>query len=151
MNKAYTDGACRLGNPGLCSCSFVVYFDIDGNEHAYQHARVLPGRNTNNVAEYEALLDLLKWADIEGVRNLMILSDSQLVVSTVNMKAETTLPHLKGRVSLAYGLMVRGGHRLKHTFGHIGVEGNELADKLCNEELDKYMASEEFKKEFTNA
>ena len=150
MNKAYTDGACRLGNPGLCSVAFVVYFKVDGKDHTYQHARVLPGRNTNNVAEYEALLDLLKWADAEGIRNLMINCDSNLVVSTVNMKAETNLPHLKPLVSLAYGLLVRGAHVLRHVDGHSGLEGNELADQLCNEVLDKYMGSEDFTREWIN-
>lgn len=146
MIVAYTDGACRLGNPGLCSVAYVIY-DKDGVKGIY--GRVLLGRNTNNVAEYTALIDLLKWAEANGVRNIMINCDSELVVNQVNQKYAINKPELKKFANLAYALLVRGAHVLVHVKGHDGDIGNEAADQYCNKLLDDYMATEEFRKEWT--
>lgn len=141
MIKAYTDGACRISNPGLCSAAFVVYGEE--NVHNHKQGRVLPGLNTNNIAEYTALIDLLQWADKNTVRNIVIHCDSKLVVEQVNRRWDCLKPELKGLCSLAYGLLVRGGHMLKHVKGHSGVVGNEAVDALCNELLDEYQKNKE--------
>lgn len=132
--NAYCDGACR-GNPGLCSVSFVVY---KGEKLWHKQGRVLEGKHSNNEAEYVALLDLLKWADKNAVKNIAIYCDSTLIVYQVTQKWSCNKPELKPMCSLAYGLMVRGGHTLKHVKGHNGNVGNEAADALCNELLNKY-------------
>lgn len=132
---AYVDGACRQGNPGLCSSAFVIYKD---GALFHKQGRVLEGLQTNNVSEYTALLDFLKWAEINNVRNAMINCDSKLVVEQTNQRWNCDKPELKTMMSLAYGLMVRGAHVLKHVKGHSGVVGNEEVDALCNALLDKY-------------
>lgn len=147
MFKAYTDGACRLGNPGLCSSAFILY---SLGKDPLLKGRVLPGRNTNNIAEYTALLDFLKWADQHAVRNVVIYSDSELVVNQVNQNYECNKPELKSFMIQCYGLLIRGGHMLKHVKGHSGIEENERVDALCNELLDKFMDTKEFKKEYFN-
>jgi ribonuclease HI len=133
--KAYTDGACRISNPGLCSSAFVVYKD---NQIFYREGRVLEGMQTNNTAEYTALLDLLMWAEKENVRNLIIHCDSALVVNQTNQQWECNKPDLKKLSAQAYGMLIRGAHVLKHIKGHDGNEGNEAADALCNVLLDEY-------------
>ena len=136
MRNAYTDGAVRLGNPGLCSAAFVIYND-DGTK-LFESGRVLSdGLHTNNEAEYAGLIDFLLWADKHGYRNVMIHSDSQLVVEQVNQRYSCE-GALKPKMCLAYGLLIRGGHVLRHVHGHNGIVGNERADALCNETLDQW-------------
>ena len=79
--RAYTDGACRVSNPGQCSAAFAVYCI---GSLQYEHARYLgPELHTNNYAEYQGLLDLLRWAEAEKITGLDIHCDSQLVVKQV--------------------------------------------------------------------
>jgi ribonuclease HI len=68
----------------------------------------------------------------------MIYSDSWIVVAQVN-QACATYEKLKPLMTKAYGLLMQGCHVLKQVKGHAGVEGNEEADRLCNEILDGYL------------
>jgi ribonuclease HI len=131
---AFCDGACRLSNPGLCSSAFVVYKD---GKLLHKQGRVLEGLQTNNIAEYTALLDFLLWAENLGIRNAFINCDSKLVVEQTNQRWNCDKAELKGKSQLAYGLLIRGAHTLRHIKGHAGNYGNEEADALCNELLDK--------------
>lgn len=143
----YTDGACRVSNPGLCSSAFVVYVN---NTLDHQQGRVLEGLQTNNTAEYTALIDFLKWADANGVRNARIHCDSALVVNQTNQQWECNKPDLRKLSTQAYGLLVRGAHMLMQIKGHDRIEGNEKADKLCNELLDKYQEEHNAKRSEQN-
>lgn len=135
--RGYCDGACRGGNPGQCSCAFAV--DIDG--HWYEHSRYLgPEKHTNNYAEYQGLLDLLKWAESEKVFGLEIFCDSELVINQVTGKWGVHREELVNLCGLAVALKVRGNHTITWVRGHNGDAGNELVDKLCNECLDKSLA-----------
>lgn len=94
-------------------------------------------RHTNNEAEYQALINLLFWLTYKGLRNVWIYSDSQLVVGQVNQEWAVNKPEFDAVSKLAYGLLTRGGHKLFHVKGHDGNKGNERADQVCNEVLDK--------------
>lgn len=132
--KAYTDGACRGGNPGETSCAFAIF---DGNAVFMADSKYLgPELHTNNYAEYQGLLMLLGWAREHGVENLEIFSDSKLVVNQINGTWKVNDPNLAAFAATAYALKVRGGHTLRHIHGHSGDPGNDYADKLCNEVLD---------------
>ena len=140
--KAYTDGACRVSNPGETSCAWVV-FQEDGNGPKYEGSRYLgPELHTNNYAEFQGLLDLLKWAEATQVMNLDIFCDSKLVVNTVTQAWQLNEPSLLPLRDLAYALLTRGHHTLQHIHGHSGDRGNDLVDKLCNEVLDKELNHE---------
>jgi ribonuclease HI len=75
----YTDGAAR-GNPGPSASGFVVYVDgrLAGRRAEYN------GAETNNFAEYKAVLMALEWcaANVGGFfeRKVEVYSDSELVV-----------------------------------------------------------------------
>ena len=144
MVKAYTDGACRISNPGLCSCAWVV---VEGESVLCEGAFFLgPELHTNNYAEYQGLIKLLEYINGMGVKNVDIASDSALIVNQVNGKWSTEKkPELAKLCSYATALKVIGGHTLRHIRGHgqneDGVDNlmNNLADEMCNKILDEWM------------
>src|SRR5262245_44129634 len=75
----YIDGAAR-GNPGPAAFAFVM---TRGRQLVLEEACCL-GNKTNNVAEYTALIKALQRAAELGERNLLIHSDSELLVKQMN-------------------------------------------------------------------
>lgn len=131
---AYTDGACRLSNPGLCAAGFIIY---DGGIEIHRRCRVLDGMNTNNVSEYTGMIDLLEWANILKLRGMTIHCDSMLVVNQ-SQGRWAVKPELEKYAARCFDLLTRGGHTLLHVKGHDGDAGNEAVDRLCNETLDQH-------------
>src|ERR1019366_1588330 len=140
--RAYTDGACRVSNPGQCSAAFAV-FDVLGETDMLGARYLGPELHTNNYAEYQGLLDLLKWAEAAKVTGLDIHCDSQLVVRQVRGEWAVKHKELQPFHDLAQALIIRGRHNLCWIRGHEQAEleedriGNTYVDKLCNEVLDK--------------
>lgn len=141
MLKAYTDGACRISNPGLCSCAWVIY-GLPGGEVS-QGAYLGPAFHTNNYAEYMGLITLLEFLYKNKHRNVIIHCDSALVVNQVNQAWQINDADLRRMAAQAYGLVVEGCHVLKHIKGHAGEVGNERADQICNAVLDANMEAYE--------
>ncbi len=140
MREAFTDGACRGGNPGFTSCAWVLY---EGDAEVACDSKYLgPARHSNNYAEYQALIMLLTHLYRSSIRNVLIHSDAALVVNQTLGKWEINQPELRGYAARCYGLLTHGCHVLKHIKGHSGIQGNERADQLCNQVLDEHM--EEF-------
>ena len=140
MLRAYTDGACRVSNPGVCSCAWVLYDGLREVHNCYQYLG--PG-HSNNYAEYQGLLSFLNFAFKNGLHDVMIHCDSALVVNQVNQRwSAENKPELKMFMTEAYGLLTAGHHKLIHVRGHGGNEnttdneGNARADELCNLVLD---------------
>jgi ribonuclease HI len=74
------DGACEPHNPGG---HMGMGWVIDGQSH-HRYIPAASG-NTNNVAEYLALIEILKHAiERESIPNLRITGDSQLVINQLN-------------------------------------------------------------------
>lgn len=127
----YTDGASR-GNPGLSSLG-VVFFHENEQDVLYEYAKFL-GKNTNNYAEYCAILKALDLAVKNQVKDLTVKSDSKLLVEQLKrnykVKSETLTP-----VYLACQKRVSQLETV--TFEHVRREKNKRADELANEILDK--------------
>lgn len=135
MITAYCDGACRVSNPGQASCAFVVY---DGEIETISQSLYLgPELRTNNYAEYMGLLRLLHRLETASLKNVYIYCDSKLVVDQVNQDMTVNSEDLKPLALTAYAVLLRGRHKLIHVKGHDGNKGNERADQLCNEALDR--------------
>ncbi len=136
MLTSYTDGACRGGNPGFCSAAWVLY---EVYKEVASGAKYLgPERHTNNYAEYQALLMLLRELHKHGVRGVHIFTDSELVLNQTLGNWTINKEELRGYAAEAYGMLVQGCHILRHVDGHSGVQGNERADELCNQVLDEH-------------
>ena len=81
--KIYTDGAAR-GNPGPSASGYLIY--EDGKLMA--EAEAYNGMETNNFAEYKAVVLALGWC-AKNIRNagdraIETHSDSELVVRQIN-------------------------------------------------------------------
>jgi ribonuclease HI len=132
--KAYTDGACRKGNPGVCSCAY--HIELPGGSVATGFF-LGPELHTNNYAEYQGLVKLLEHLERNAYEPIAIHCDSKLVVEQVNQRWNVTSNELRPLMSKAYGLLTKGGHTLLHVKGHSGDPGNEAVDLLCNKVLDQ--------------
>jgi ribonuclease HI len=129
--KAYCDGASR-GNPGPASCAYVIY---QGNVEVDNGFRFL-GKQTNNYAEYNGLIDVLSALSEFNIEGAEVFCDSKLVVNQVTDQWKAMHPDILPLYWKARGLYIQGGHTLIHIDGHSGILGNERADELCNECLD---------------
>jgi ribonuclease H / adenosylcobalamin/alpha-ribazole phosphatase len=124
-----TDGGAR-GNPGPAAYGYVLEAE-DGTVLA-AHGEAI-GVATNNVAEYRALIAGLEKAVEVGVRQLEVVSDSELLVK--QMKGEYRIKNE------ALQELARQASRLARQIGRVRWtsvrrEHNELADRLVNEALD---------------
>lgn len=125
---AYIDGASR-GNPGPAGVG--VY--IHGPDANLELTRAL-GRQTNNVAEYEALLLAMNAAADNGVEELEIRSDSELLVKQMNGVYRVKNQALSRRFSMAKNL-----EKKFRSFNivHVRRENNCDADRLANKAIDE--------------
>ena len=127
--KLFTDGGAR-GNPGPAAYGYVLESE-DGHVLA-AHGEAI-GRATNNVAEYSGLVaGLAKAADV-GVRELEVVSDSELLVKQMRGEYKVKNEALRELWEEASDLQKKFG-RVRYTA--VRRAHNELADRLVNEALD---------------
>ncbi|TNE84886.1 MAG: reverse transcriptase-like protein [Deltaproteobacteria bacterium] len=126
---AFTDGACK-GNPGPAGSGAVVRFP-DGR---VAEACKSLGTATNNVGELTAIwlaLHLLEESGIARTTPVALLTDSQYCngVLVLGWKAKANKEIIDTvRAKLAQWPNLR----VHWIAGHVGIEGNELADTLAN-------------------
>lgn len=119
----FFDGAAK-GNPGPAGYGFVLKTekrDIEGYGYL--------GQTTNNVAEYYGLIKGLERALQEGITELSIYADSQLVVRQIKGEYKVKAPHLKPLFNKACELLKKF-ERVNIFF--VGREKNKDADRLAN-------------------
>jgi probable phosphoglycerate mutase len=127
--KLSTDGGAR-GNPGPAAYGYVLEAE-DGTVLAAHGERI--GEATNNVAEYRGLVAGLEKAVELGVRELDVVSDSELLVKQMTGEYRVKNEALR-RLSLEAARLARQLDRVAYTA--VRREHNELADRLVNEALD---------------
>jgi ribonuclease HI len=124
----HIDGASR-GNPG--EAAYAVVINSPGRPAVEEFGTI--GKETNNVAEYTALIKALEKAKALGLSRLRINSDSELLVKQVNGEYRVKNDDLKYLSEEAKGLM----RQFKSvSLNHIRREQNKRADELCNLALD---------------
>ncbi len=129
VHLANIDGASR-GNPGPASYA-VVLRDPDGTVILELAKNI--GRQTNNVAEYFALLAALDYATLHGIASLRIRSDSELLVRQMQGVYKVKSPDLKPLQERAAKL----SRQLQYfAIEHVRRELNKDADALANVALD---------------
>ena len=129
VHVANIDGASR-GNPGPASYAVVVR-DPAG-KLVLELAKNI-GRETNNVAEYYALLAALDYATSQGIPALRIRSDSELLVRQMQGRYKVKSADLKP----LYERASKMARQLKYfAIEHVRRELNKDADALANVALD---------------
>ncbi len=129
----YCDGASR-GNPGPASYGVVV---CDPSGAVAAEIGQTLGINTNQVAEYEALIRALTELHQRGAKRVKILTDSQFVVYQVTGIYRAKDARMKILLARVKELEQRFE---KMELVHIPRSShphNKRADALANEALDK--------------
>ena len=139
----YTDGASR-GNPGLAACAWLI---LDGCEVLEAESAGV-GENSNNVAEYTALINALRSAQkycVPEETEIEAFSDSELMVRQLSGQYAVRAPALKplyAEVKRLAGTYAAVSHT------HVRRENPYISscDWMCNQALDMLRKREEEKK-----
>lgn len=129
VHTGHIDGASR-GNPGPASYA-VILRDPEG-KIVLELAKNI-GRETNNVAEYYALLAALDFAVTHGISALRIRSDSELLVRQIQGRYKVKSADLKPLHERAQKLSRQLAY---FQIEHVRRELNRDADALANVALD---------------
>lgn len=125
----YTDGGAR-GNPGPGGIG-VVISDAEGN--LLKEHKAFLGHTTNNKAEYTAVIHALRLAKTLKAEEIVICSDSRLIVEQLNRRFKVRDPELAKLFVQVWNL---GQTFRSIQFRHVRREQNKQADKLANEAMD---------------
>lgn len=131
----YTDGGSR-GNPGQAAVGCVLLDPARGVVLREQALAI--GIETNNVAEYRALIEGLKLAREYHPNRLVCHLDSELVVRQLNGQYQVKVPSLRAFVDEISGL---AEHFPDVVFVHVPRAENHRADALVNRALDDVQPS----------
>jgi len=126
---ANIDGASR-GNPGPSAYAIVIR---DPAGHVVVELAKRMGRETNNVAEYYALLAALDYAASQGIGALRIRSDSELLVRQMQGQYRVKSADLKPLYERAKKLVRQLAY---FAIEHVPRDQNSDADRLANVALD---------------
>ncbi len=127
---AYTDGASR-GNPGESGIGVIVK-DEEGKPLLKLAAYI--GLATNNLAEYTALLTLLKRVKEFDCQRLIVHSDSELMVRQMNGEYRIKNPEISKYYKEIQGIL--RASPFKFEIKHVPRETNHEADQLANEGIE---------------
>ena len=129
---AHCDGGSR-GNPGPSGYGAVIE---DAQDRVVARLSEFLGHQTNNYAEYSGLLAVLRWASENGVKRMRVVSDSELMVKQMKGLYKVKNPGLLPLWEEAKRLAARlDRFEMRHTLRG----GNQEADRLANEAMDKGM------------
>lgn len=147
----YCDGACEP-NPGKAGSGVAVYRNSRLVEAWYG---LYNPDGTNNSAELNALLKSLERArdEVKGGLKVQILSDSQYSIKCVTQwaagwsqkgwkKKDGEIKNLE-LIQTAYALYLEMPPSLHvgHVAAHVGIEGNEVADRMAVMAVDHRQTS----------
>jgi ribonuclease HI len=133
-----TDGGSR-GNPGDAAWGFAI-FDEQNNELFGTGKKI--GINTNNVAEYMAVIEAFEYL----LRNRELLGNSSGI--TVRMDSLLVCQQMNGLWKVKHANMVPLYQRAKQkalelevpiAYKHVPREQNKIADSYVNKALDNLL------------
>jgi ribonuclease HI len=126
------DGASR-GNPGPAAAAWIIRDGRDGV--VLLEEGLFLGKETNNRAEYLALLFALEDAHLLKAEAVSVLSDSELLVKQVRGEYRVKNAGLK---PLAERVKRLAGAFPAFAIKHVPRKDNREADKVANEVLSEH-------------
>jgi ribonuclease HI len=131
---AHIDGGSR-GNPGPAAYGALIE-SAEGSPVASLSEFL--GRATNNCAEYQGLLAVLRYALDHGYSALEVVSDSELLVRQIQGSYKVKSPDLRPLYEEARRIIAQlRSFRIRHVLR----DENREADRLANEAMDAGMCS----------
>lgn len=128
------DGASR-GNPGPAGAGAQI---TDGDGVVLAEVAEGLGEATNNVAEYTAVIRGLERARELGASDVLLRSDSQLLINQLNGRYRVRTPHLQPLHARVRGLAASFD---SIEYEHVRRELNAEADRLANQGVDDWLAA----------
>ncbi|XP_012525622.1 ribonuclease H1 [Monomorium pharaonis] len=144
--NVFTDGACTLNGYKNARAGIGVWFQ---DNHPLNVSQPVEGRATNNMAEIQAVTVAVRQAKKAGIKKLKINTDSKFLINCITK----WMPSWKRRGWITVGNkpvinkseLIEMEKELKsltivwnHVNGHVGIYGNEMADKLAREGCLQY-------------
>ncbi|OGM02592.1 hypothetical protein A2115_01075 [Candidatus Woesebacteria bacterium GWA1_41_8] len=131
--EIFSDGGSR-GNPGPAAAAFVVY---DKNGVVLHKEKKYLGVQTNNFAEYTAVVMALTWLNIFSRKfsSVVYYLDSELVVRQLTGVYKIKNKNLIGLFNMIKKL--QKGIKIRIDFQHVPRTKNKVADRLVNEAIDE--------------
>ena len=133
--RIYTDGGSR-GNPGSAASAAVLKELKNGKEgKVIASTTKYLGKDTNNQAEYTAIIIGLQYAKRLGARCVEIYLDSELAARQLTGRYKVKNAEIAKRFLEVKNLL----HAFERvTFTHVRRERNKEADALVNDVLDEH-------------
>lgn len=151
----YTDGATAPTNPGPSAFAWVEISSNDNRLKLKEYSEFI-GHATNNIAEIKSILSVLsyinsnidKYINSEIKSVIDIYTDSNYAMDAItrgymNWSYKRILHKMKNVELLSQAVVLYNKLRRESILniywvrGHIGIYGNEEADRLCNIELER--------------
>lgn len=129
----FCDGGAR-GNPGPAAAGFVI---SDPTGKVLVKLGKSLGETTNNVAEYQAVIEALSWLVQKEIKKqrLKFFLDSMLVVNQLNGLFKIKNANLRNLAVKVRQLENTIGGQISYHF--VPREENKIADGLVNQTLDQ--------------
>ncbi|XP_071856331.1 ribonuclease H1 [Bombus fervidus] len=145
--NVYTDGACTGNGKKNAKAGIGVWF---GDNHPLNVSEAAVGRATNNNAEIQAVTVAARQARKAGIKNLKINTDSQFLINCIKCWIHGWKKNgwvtSNNKPVINKNELVEMENALKplnvvwnHVNGHVGIYGNEMADKLARAGSSKYI------------
>ncbi|KAF7639363.1 Ribonuclease H1 [Meloidogyne graminicola] len=143
----YTDGACSRNGSSNPKAGIGVFW---GDNHNWNVSAPVTGRATNNIAEYSAIICGIEKAISEGLTKLIIRTDSQLIINSMNLwinkwklngwkTVEGTDVLNKDLLEYIDNLQSKVKVYFEKVDGHSGDYNNDQADRLAKEGANMYI------------
>ena len=130
--EIFCDGGSR-GNPGHAAFGYVILKDgaVIQREGGYI------GVETNNFAEYTAIVKALSWAsqNLKG-QEIHVYLDSQLAAAQLSGTYKVKNPKIR---EFVFEIRILEANFAKVLYNHVPREKNKLADQMVNLALDKHL------------
>lgn len=133
--NVFTDGGSR-GNPGESALG--VYIETIDKKEIYSVGKRI-GINTNNIAEYSAIAEALRWIknnldNLESLKMINFFMDSNLAVNQLNGLYKIKNSNI--RIIYFEIKTIESEIKIPIIYKHIPREQNKNADRQVNLALD---------------